>query len=142
MSRTKIEQEADILAERQPYGLNIFQVNSTMARFGPYIARRRRAGGPWILQVSDWRSARDLTKTKMIMLSSESLKVLFYHLIKVLDHAPWSPRPIPTYSLSPLPSRHNAAECDDPEGDSLGWNQSRRRYHKYPLHHRTDPTLP
>ena len=133
--RRDVQQEASLLAERQPYGFKIDQVNSTMARFGPYIVRRQRSGGPWYLQVSDWRSARDHTPTKMLTLSSENLKVLFYYLIEVLDHAPWRGVSLPTtYDLSPLPPRKDAAECNDPELDSYGWNRSRCRYHESGLH--------
>ena len=136
MSMTQVEQEAAILAERQPYGFSINRVNSTKAHFGPYTARRQRSGGPWVLQVSDWRNARKGAPTKMAILTSESLKVLFYHLIKVLDHAPWSCNPLPTYAAA-LPThsggRGGATDCDDPELDSYGWNRSRCRYREHEL---------
>lgn len=120
----EVEAAAAILAQREPYGLTIEIINPTKARFGGYIARRRREGGPWHVKM--------VTRT----LFSESIEVLFWRLVEEIDRHPIIRKGLLSYdaTLPTHPSgRQSAADCDDPELESYGWNRSRTRFKEHSL---------
>ena len=121
MAKSKILQEAETLATREPYGLRLHQINPTRACFGPYIAERKRSGGPWFLQYQGR------------LLFSEDIKILFLLLIKEIDKRPLIRKPLPIYDATLPEARKDVATCDDPELDSYYWNRSRCRYWDHSL---------
>ena len=121
MAKSKILQEAETLATREPYGLRLHQINPTRACLGPYIARRKRSGGPWSL------------KYQKRLLCSEDIKILFLLLIKEIDKRPLIRKPLQTYDVTLPKTRKDVASCDDPELDSYYWNRGRCRYWDHSL---------
>jgi len=117
----QILEEAAILATREPYGLALVRINPTKAYIGPYVVRRRRAGGPWFLRF------------RRRILTSESVEVLFYRLVKVLDQDPIVTKEGITHDAVLPAQRKNRADCDDPELESYEWNRSRCRYWEHSL---------
>jgi hypothetical protein len=115
----QVEAAAAILAQREPYGMSIVIVNPTKARLGPYVAHRRRVGGPWYV----------LLRTRSLF--SESIEVLFWRLIEVIDRDPIIRKGVLTHDTV-LPTHHagrqSAADCDDPELESYEWNLRRSRF--------------
>lgn len=117
----QIMEEAAILANREPYGLALVKINPAKAYIGPYVARRRRAGGPWFLRF------------RRKMLFSESVEVLFYRLVKIIDRDPIRDKEGITHAATLPETRNDVATCDDPELDSYEWNRSRCRYWEHSL---------
>jgi hypothetical protein len=68
------EERAQIISQREPYGIKLQEINPTKAHLGRWTAYRTRSGGPWHIKYNHNR-----------WLISETLPMLMLILVEAID---------------------------------------------------------